>query len=131
MLAQGPATPPSAAEASSATGQNTGPLTLADCYRIAEQNQPELAVAQAAVEASEARLRQRHSAYLPRLDAGAGHTQSTYNYSPAVGTDPRVFNSFYHGENAATDPYYNLGLNFSQTIYDFGRSRGAQERAAA
>ncbi len=73
----GPVVAQNPAGASAAAGQNSAPLTLADCYRIAEQNQPELAAAQAAVEASEARLRQRHSAYLPRLDAGAGHTQST------------------------------------------------------
>jgi outer membrane protein len=117
--------------AASAAAQANQPLTLADCYRIAEQNHPDLATAQDLVQASQARLRQRHSAYLPRLDFGISHNQTTYNYAPQPGTSPRQFAQFYQGESATTSPYYYAGLNFSQTIYDFGRTRGSVQRGQA
>ncbi|HKU20243.1 MAG TPA: TolC family protein [Terriglobales bacterium] len=112
------------------TGLNQ-PLTLEQCYRIAEQNHPDLATAQDLVQASQARLRERHSAYLPRLDFGISHNQQTYNYAPMPGNTPRQFAQFYQGESASTSPYYYAGLNFSQTIYDFGRTRGSVQRGQA
>jgi outer membrane protein len=107
------------------------PLTLEDCYRVAEQNHPDLATAQSLVQVAEERLRERHSAYLPRVDFGVSHNQQTYNYAPTPGTEPRLFNLFYTGESASTSPYYFAGLNFSQTIYDFGRTGGAVKRSKA
>lgn len=107
------------------------PLTLADCYRIAEQNHPDLTTARDLEQAAEARLGERHSAYLPRLDFGISHNQQTYNYAPTPGTEPRLFTQFYRGESASTSPYYYAGLNFSQTIYDFGRTRASVKRGRA
>ena len=119
------------AVAALAAPQPNQPLTLEECYRIAEQNHPDLATAQDLLQASQARLRERHSAYLPRLDFGISHNQQTYNYAPQPGTSPHQFAQFYQGESATTSPYYFAGLNLSQTIYDFGRTRGSVQRGQA
>ena len=114
-----------------AVAQSDAPLSLADCYRIAEQNQPDLATAEAQVRAAEARLKERRSTYFTHLDFGASHNQETYNYAPPPGTDPRQFALNYRGEKLATSPYYYTGLNLNQNIYDFGRTRSSVERGTA
>ena len=107
------------------------PLSLADCYRMAEQNQPDLATAEAQVQVAEAHLKERRSPYFPHLTFGASHNQQTYNYAPTPGTAPSTFNLLSHGESWANSPYYYTGLNFSQNIYDFGLTRGSVERGSA
>jgi len=107
------------------------PLSLADCYRLAEQNQPDLATAQDQVRVAEAHLKERRSAYLPHLTFGATHNQQTYNYAPALGVSPSTANAQYNGERWSNSPYYYTGLNFSQNIYDFGLTRGSMERGRA
>ena len=73
-------------------------LSLSDCYRLAEQNQPDLATAEDQVHVAEAHLKERRSAYLPHLSFGATHNQQTYNYAPLPGTSPRIANGEYNGE---------------------------------
>ena len=116
--------------ASPAAAQDT-PLSLADCYRLAEQNQPDLATAEAEVHVAEAHLKERRSPYLPHLSFGARHNQQTYNYAALPGTAPSTFNLLSHGESWSNSPYYYTGLNFSQNIYDFGLTRGSVERGKA
>src|ERR1035441_6583922 len=74
------------------------PLSLADCYRLAEQNQPDLATAEAEVHVAEAHLKERRSPYFPHLSFGATHNQQTYNYSPTPGTSPTIAGLQYNGE---------------------------------
>jgi outer membrane protein len=107
------------------------PLSLADCYRLAEQNQPDLATAEAQVHVAEAHLKERRSAYLPHLSFGATHNQQTYNYAPLPGTSLATAIAQYNGEHWANSPYYYTGLNFTQNIYDFGLTRGSVERGKA
>lgn len=107
------------------------PLSLADCYRLAEQNQPDLATAEAQVHVAEAHLKERRSPYLPHLSFGANHNQQTYNYVPLPGTSPTQANSEYNGEHWSNSPYYYTGLNFTQNIYDFGLTRGSVQRGRA
>jgi outer membrane protein len=107
------------------------PLSLAECYALAEQNQPDLATAEAQVHVAEAHLKERRSPYLPHLSFGATHNQQTYNYAPLPGTSIATANSQYNGEHWANSPYYYTGLNFSQNIYDFGLTRGSVERGKA
>jgi outer membrane protein len=107
------------------------PLSLADCYRLAEQNQPDLATAEDQVHVAEAHLKERRSAYLPHLSFGAAHNQQTYNYAPPPGTSIATANSSYNGERWSNSPYYYTGLNFTQNIYDFGLTRGSMERGRA
>ncbi len=113
-----------------ATAQDN-PLSLADCYRLAEQNQPDLATAEAEVQVAEAHIRERRSPYFPHLSFGASHNQQTYNYAPTPGTAPSTFNLLSHGESWSNSPYYYTGLNFTQNIYDFGLTRGSVERGKA
>ncbi len=107
------------------------PLSLADCYRLAEQNQPDLSTAEAEVQVAEAHLKERRSPYLPHLSFGASHNQQTYNYAPLPGTSPTTANAEFNGEHWANSPYYYTGLNFTQNIYDFGLTRGSVERGKA
>jgi outer membrane protein len=107
------------------------PLSLADCYRLAEQNQPDLATAEAQVHVAEAHLKERRSPYFPHLTFGATHNQQTYNYAGLPGTSPKTAASSFNGERWSNSPYYFTGLNFSQNIYDFGLTRGSVERGKA
>jgi outer membrane protein len=107
------------------------PLSLADCYRLAEQNQPDLATAEAQVHVAEAHLKERRSPYLPHLSFGATHNQQTYNYAALPGTSPSTANGQFNGERWSNSPYYYTGLNFTQNIYDFGLTRGSVERGKA
>ena len=107
------------------------PLSLADCYRIAEQNQPDLATAEAQVLVAEAHLKERRSPYLPHLTFGASHNEQTYNYAGLPGTSPNTANGLFNGEHWKNSPYYYTGLNFSQNIYDFGLTKGSVERGKA
>jgi outer membrane protein len=117
--------------AASAAAQTNAPLSLADCYRLATQNQPDLATAEAQVHVAEAHLKERRSPYFPHLNFGASHNQQTYNYAGTPGVAPSIFAQNYHGESGATSPYYFTGLNFSQNIYDFGLTRGSVVRGKA
>jgi outer membrane protein len=107
------------------------PLSLADCYRLSEQNQPDLATAEAQVHVAEAHLKERRSPYFPHLSFGASHNQQTYNYAATPGTSPATANISFNGERWSNSPYYYTGLNFSQNIYDFGLTRGSVERGKA
>ena len=107
------------------------PLSLADCYRLAEQNQPDLATAEAEVHVAEAHLKERRSPYFPHLTFGATHNQQTYNYAPQPGTSPTTASVLFNGERWSNSPYYYTGLNFTQNIYDFGLTRGSVERGKA
>ncbi len=116
--------------ANPAAAQNT-PLSLAECYRLAEQNQPDLATAEAEVHVAEAHLKERRSPYYPHLSFGASHNQQTYNYAATPGISPSTFSNEANGEHWSNSPYYYAGLNFNQTIYDFGLTRGSVERGKA
>ena len=107
------------------------PLSLADCYRLGEQNQPDLVTAEAEVHVAEAHLKERRSPYFPHLSFGATHNQQTYNYSPTPGTTPSTARLQFNGESWSNSPYYYTGLNFNQNIYDFGLTRGSVERGKA
>jgi outer membrane protein len=107
------------------------PLSLADCYRLAEQNQPDLATAESQVQVAEAHLKERRSPYFPHLSFGASHNQQTYNYAALPGTSPSIAAKEFNGESWSNSPYYFTGLSFSQNIYDFGLTRGSVQRGKA
>ena len=104
------------------------PLTLAECVKIAEAHQPDLAVSQAMVRVAEARLRAAHAVFLPRVDLGASYIRQSYNFAAQPGTTPRQVQLFSSPERFTSAPYYFAGLNASQTVYDFGRSRATVSR---
>jgi outer membrane protein len=117
--------------ATTAAAPTDAPLSLADCYRLASQNQPDLATAEAQVHVAEAHLKERRSPYFPHLSFGVSHNQQTYNYAGTPGVAPSIFTQQYHGESGSTSPYYYTGVNFSQNIYDFGLTRGSVVRGRA
>src|ERR1700689_3520089 len=80
------------------------PLSLADCYHLAAQNQPDLATAEAEVHVAEAHLKERRSPYFPHLSFGASHTQQTYNYAGTPGISPTTFAAEANGEHWANSP---------------------------
>ncbi len=106
-------------------------LSLTECLKIGEDRHPDLAASRAIIEQSEFQLKAARSNYLPRLDFGGSYSRASYNFAPSTGQSPTQFNAFYKGESFASAPYYASGLNFSQTVYDFGRTRGAVERGEA
>jgi outer membrane protein len=107
------------------------PLSLADCYHLAEQNQPDLSTAESQVQVAEAHLKERRSPYFPHLSFGATHNQQTYNYAGLPGTSPSTAAKLFNGESWSNSPYYYTGLNFTQNIYDFGLTRGSVQRGKA
>lgn len=109
--------------------QLSPPLSLSECLRIAAQRHPDLASAQALVRAAESRLKGAHAAYFPRLDLGGSYIRQTYNFAASPGTTPRQVSLFSNGEALTNAGYYYGGLNFSQTIYDFGHTKGSVSRS--
>lgn len=106
-------------------------LTLAECLRIAEQQHPDLAAARGLIAEAQAQMKAARSGLLPHVDTGGSYTRQTYNYAATPGTPPRLVNLFSNGESLSNSPYYYAGLNLSQTIYDFGQTRGQVRRAQA
>ena len=105
------------------------PLSLDECLKIAHQHQPDLASSEALVRAAQARLKESHALFLPRVDSGGSYTRQSYNFAASPGTTPRQVSLFSSGESFASAPYYYGGLTLSQTIYDFGHTRGAVRRS--
>lgn len=106
-------------------------LTLAQCVEIALKSSPDVAAARALVDAAAEGVKMSHAGYLPQISAGMSYTRQTYNYAASPGTTPEQWRLFYHGESLATSPYYYGGLNLSQTLLDFGRTKGAVETSQA
>jgi outer membrane protein len=105
------------------------PLSLAECLRIAEEKHPDLAAARALIDSARAHVRIARAGYRPHLDAGSSYTRGTYNYAATPGTSYQQFKQSFTGEGMSSEPYYYAGLNLSQTIYDFGLTRGTIHRS--
>jgi outer membrane protein len=111
-------------------------LSLEQCVQVALTKSPDVAAAQALVQAARANVKVSHAGYLPQLNAGQSYTRETYNYAgtasaSGAGTPPRLWNQFYTGQSNASANYYFGGLNFSQEIEDFGRTKGAVRTSLA
>jgi len=106
-------------------------LSLADCLRIAHEHQPDLAASESQVRAAEARLKESHALFRPRIDFGQSYTRQSYNFAATPGNTPTQVSLFSRPESFASAPYYYGGLSLSQTIYDFGHTRGTVHRSEA
>lgn len=106
-------------------------MPLEQCVQVALSKNPDIAAAQALVAAAQANVKVSHSGYLPQVDAGQSYTRETYNYWATPGTPPSVWKLFYKGQSNASSPYYYGGLNVSQLLWDFGRTKGAVETSHA
>src|SRR5579863_8555832 len=56
-------------------------LSLTDCLRIAHEHQPDLAASESQVRAAEARLKESHALFRPRIDFGQSYTRQSYNFA--------------------------------------------------
>ncbi len=106
-------------------------LTLAECLHIAEQRHPDLAAARGLIAEAQAQVKAARSGLLPHVDVGGSYTRQTYNYAATPGTPPRLVQLFSNGEGLSNAPYYYTGLNLSQTLFDFGQTKGQVRRAEA
>jgi outer membrane protein TolC len=106
-------------------------LSLEQCIAIALKRNPDIAAAQALVAAAKANMKVAHAGYLPQVDIGQSYIRQTYNYTANPGTPPAVWRLFYKGQSNANAPYYYAGLNLSQNLLDFGRTKGAIESSQA
>lgn len=106
-------------------------LSLDQCLETALKQSPDVAAARALVDAAQANVKISHAARLPQVAAGQSYIRQTYNYTANPGTPPDVWRLFYKGQSNANAPYYYGGLNLSQTLFDFGRTKGAIETSGA
>jgi outer membrane protein len=106
-------------------------LSLEQCVQIALTKSPDIAAAQNLIQAARENVKVSHAGYLPQLSAGQSYSRDTYNYAGAVGTPPYLWKQFYRGQSNATANYYYGGLNFSQLIADFGRTKGVVKTSLA
>src|SRR5579872_168094 len=119
------------------------PVTLSECIQIAEEKHPDLASPRAVINEAQAQMKIQRSGFLPRADIGGSYIRQSYNFagsasmagSPgfagAPGTSPHQLSLFTSPESLSSAPYYYGGLTLSQTIYDFGRTRGQVNRSEA
>lgn len=110
---------------------NAATVSLDQAVQIALQKNPDVAAANALVDAARANVKIAHANYLPQIDLGLSYTRQTYNYGASPGTSPSQWALFYKGQSNANAPYYFGGLNLSQTIFDFGRTKGQVEVSQA
>jgi outer membrane protein len=113
-----------------AAGPASG-LSLEQCVQIALSKSPDIAAAQSLIQAARENVKVSHAGYLPQLSAGQSYTRETYNYAGTAGTPPAFWEQFYKGQSNSSANYYFGGLNFSQRIVDFGRTKGAVETSLA
>ena len=92
-------------------------LTLDDCLAEAARNNPDLAVARAAVEKAQYARRAEYSGFLPQL---SGDASTSRRGSKASDSDPSV-----------TSDNNSFGLTAKQTLYAGGRNRAALESGSA
>ncbi len=122
LAASAPATPPRT-------------LTLDEALQTARTQQPQLRQAAANTQASIARSDEVLASLLPQVNGTANYQRSTANFTSRPGSLPSQLSGGGSTESWNTFNYFNLGLNASQLLYDFGQSRfrwrSAQASAAS
>ena len=94
-------------------------LTLDQIVETAIRKNPGITVSQQEVAASQARVTQAKSAYLPQVTANTGYNRLSQWY-----TDPFTVKDF-----SRQDDVYNAGLSVSQYLYDFGQTTGKVDQS--
>jgi outer membrane protein len=102
----------------------TDSLTLDRAIAIAIGASPAVRQAGSALEASQARTRQIHSAYYPQIEADATYRRADPTISVSLPFNGEVQEfSFFPNDN------YEAALTAQQTLYDFGRARAQEDLA--
>ncbi len=105
--------------AASAASAEENILTLDQIVETAIRRNPGITISQQEVAASQARVTQSKSAYLPQVSATAGYTRlNQWATDPFTGKD-------YRGQYDD----YQAGLSVSQYLYDFGQTDGRVEQS--
>lgn len=106
----------------------TGQLTVEDCVRLAEENHPSLAAAQAAIAAAESTIEESKSTWWPQVDLSAGYHRwqrrifLPNGIAPAGSMLPEIVGPLND---------LNAGVFARATIYDFGEREATVESAEA
>jgi len=110
-------------------------LTLDQALETARAHQPLLRQAAASTQAALARSDEAMAPLLPQVSGTADYQRSTANFTSRPGSLPSQFSGGAGAGSWNTYNFFNLGLNASQLLYDFGQSRSrwrsAQATAAA
>ena len=105
--------------AASAASAEENILTLDQIVQTAIRRNPGITISQQEVAASQARVTQSKSAYLPQVTASTGYTRlNQWSTDPFTGKD-------YRGQYND----YQAGLSVSQYLYDFGQTDGRVEQS--
>ncbi len=103
-------------------------LSLADAERMARENQPQLRVSRAATAAAKGRTAQIHTGYLPQVSGLVQYQRSTGNFAPRPGTVVPVTSTV---SLAPSYDLFNVSVQASQLVYDFGQIADRQASAEA
>ncbi len=103
-------------------------LALAEVERIAAQQQPQLRVARANVNAARAQSDQALAPLFPQVTGTAGYTRQTGNFAPRPGARPTTASTMGWSLSPTYD-YWNFGLSATQLLYDFGQASKRYEAA--
>ncbi len=120
LLMVGPAATAATTTTTTATANGENPLTLSDAIALALRENPQAVAAHATAEAAQARIGTVRSAWLPQLNSV---TTTSGNYSFQTGANP--------GNQSVQTLRYSSQLQFSQLVYDFGRTGGNIDAAKA
>ncbi|HEY4186723.1 MAG TPA: TolC family protein [Polyangia bacterium] len=120
---------PVRADELSPTGAAGGKLSLARAEAIALDHQPTVAEAAGQTEASEGRVEEARSGYLPQVALTGVYQRTTGNFAPRPGGLPA--NVAAPSWTSTTYNYFNFGASASQLIYDFGQTSGKWRAAGA
>ncbi|HVN75429.1 MAG TPA: TolC family protein [Thermoanaerobaculaceae bacterium] len=110
-------------------------LTLDEALTTARARQPQMRQAVAATQAAVARADESLAPLLPQVSGNGTYTRETANFASRPGSLPNQISGSSSGESWNTANYFNLGLNASVLLYDFGQTssrwRASQASAAA
>src|SRR5262249_11887381 len=87
----------------------------------ATTHQPQMRQAHAATQASEGRIEQARSGYLPQVTATLGYQRSTGNFVPRPGAVP-TSGATVSAPTFNTYNFFTAGITATQLIYDFGQT---------
>ncbi len=106
-------------------------LTLGEAEAAARAHQPQLQAAAAATAAALARTGEARAALLPQISANGSYQRATANFVARPGSLPRQIGTGGGSESFDSSGFFNLGLNASYNLYDFGQVRGRYRASEA